>query len=87
MHFFFFLLAFGSTQLEGDYQFHVIQLSSKETTVFRDWRLRVDDRELYTFGDNGVLKLTIPKDSVTFEVLDNRDAVRFFRSLGAVPGH
>jgi len=72
------MLGLEYSTVKGDYLHHVVQLSSSQVTSFRDWRLRVDDRELYTFGDKGRLELTIPKDSQSLEILDNRDAVRFF---------
>ena len=68
------LLAFLYSEPDG----RTIQLSGGETASYLKWTLRLDSEERWSFDAQGQLELNIPLDSKSFEILDDRQTVRFF---------
>ena len=55
-----------------------IQLNSPAAQEYDGWSLKLDNDQVYTFEEDGSIKMTVPEDSKSFEVIDSKKAVRFF---------
>jgi len=55
-----------------------VQLVDEKTKSFEGWSLQLDTGDTFQFDAVGRLQLSIPGDSVSFEIWDVRKQVRFF---------
>jgi hypothetical protein len=56
---------------------HEIQLVSAQTTSFSSWVIQLDSGEVFEVEDDGKVMVVKPEDSMTFEVVDDRERTRF----------
>lgn len=54
-----------------------ILLSSQTVTSFDNWILLLDDDKRHEFSEKGAIELSIPAESLSFEVLDHKGRSRF----------
>lgn len=54
-----------------------IQLVSPQNASFRNWSIQLDDKDSLEFQSDGRIRLKIPSDSQSFEILDARGRTRY----------
>ncbi|MDJ0835143.1 MAG: TonB-dependent receptor [Acidobacteriota bacterium] len=62
-----------------------IRITSSDVTSFQEWVLKLDNDQTFPFDKSGMLSISIPEDSITFEVVDTKGSTRFIGTWQTYP--
>ena len=63
-----------------------VQLTSETVDSFESWLIKLDNNQVYTFGEAGQLSITLTAETRNFEILDHHRQTRFKGNWNQFPG-